>query len=197
MYRKITIAAIFCCIVSNSVYAQTYCTPNFSGQYGNSFEFISKFTLSLGQNSAPFFINDSSQSNSAYSIYEDFTSRVIVLSSGNTYQASIYPGFSKLPWRENYTIWIDFNKDGDFASNERILTMGSVDGTATASFTLSGAIQGGTTRMRIAQRFIDTPIPCPALGSSNGSLYNYLYYHLGQIEDYTIRSMIVNPDEPL
>ena len=182
--------------MSNTVYAQTYCTPNYTGQYGNSFEFISKITLSLGQNSTPFFINDSSQSNSAYSIYEDFTSRVIVLNGGNTYHVSIYPGFPKLPWRENYTIWIDFNKDGEFSSNEVVLSMGAVDGTATGSFTLSGTMQVGITRMRIAQRFIDAPIPCPALRSSNGSLYNYLYYHLGQIEDYTVRAMAINPEEP-
>ena len=51
---------------------------------------------------------------SSKSPYSDFTQQVANVSTGQTYSISLTTGFSYDTWDEYWSIWIDFNQDGDF-----------------------------------------------------------------------------------
>ncbi|MDQ1350021.1 MAG: hypothetical protein QG657_322, partial [Acidobacteriota bacterium] len=74
---------------------------------------------------------------------------------------------------EYWKIWIDYNRDGDFADSGENVYSGSGKTTKTGSFTVSTATEKGTARMRVSMRSGSIPPNC-------GS-FNY-----GEVEDYTV-----------
>ncbi len=106
--------------------------------------------------------------------YSDFTNETITVSRGGAYAVTITPGFLQGSRSEQYRVWIDANKDGDFSDSEETVFSGgpstsAVSGTITVP--LSATI--GATRMRIAVRFNAVPSSC-------GS------YDYGEVEDYSV-----------
>ena len=108
--------------------------------------------------------------------YGDFTSQVATVTPGNTYQLVVSAGFSGTAYNEHFTVWIDFNRDGDFADAGEEVTTGnsSSAGNRTADVTIPSNAVLGNTRMRVSMKYNAKSTPCEAdLGD-------------GEVEDYTV-----------
>ena len=105
--------------------------------------------------------------------YQDFTNISTALSGSAT--ITITPEWPGSTYSEGYAVFVDWNRDGDFAdAGETALTISAtqatpVSGTITVP---SGAAQGAT-RMRVVMRYNTVPAAC-------GS-FNY-----GEVEDYIV-----------
>ncbi|UII33495.1 M4 family metallopeptidase [Fulvivirga ulvae] len=107
--------------------------------------------------------------------YGDFTNLSTNLTRGNSYPINFSAGFGSGSYTEYWSIWVDFNQDGDFGdSGEQVVT-----GSSSSSGTLSGTVAVpssaalGSTRMRVSMRYNSAPSSC-------GS------YTYGEVEDYTV-----------
>jgi hypothetical protein len=107
--------------------------------------------------------------------YGNHTNHNTVLNLGQAYDISLEPGFSGNSFDEYFSVWIDYNADGDFDdSGENILTHGPVTSLFTQNITISSAATLGVTRMRISMSFNTLP------SSSCGTL------SYGEVEDYCL-----------
>lgn len=106
--------------------------------------------------------------------YSDFTSKTVELSAGSSYSISLKPAFSGSSYNEYWKIWIDYNKDGNFGSDELAFDAGAMSKT-----TVSGTIliptsaKTGTTRMRVSMKY-------------NGAQTSCESFRYGEVEDYTV-----------
>jgi len=109
---------------------------------------------------------------SAGSYYTDYTSVVFNLTRGASVSFTLTPGFTGTSYTEYWKVWIDYNKDGDFADTGEQIYSGSGKTAKTSTFTVSSTASTGATRMRVSMKYGSTPTYC-------GS-FNY-----GEVEDYT------------
>ncbi|MEP6647053.1 MAG: GEVED domain-containing protein [Saprospiraceae bacterium] len=110
--------------------------------------------------------------------YSDFTNETVTMSRGGSYTATITPSFLQGSRNENYRVWIDLNKDGDFAdANETVFSAGPSSSPVTGTISIPIGTATGVTRMRVAIRYSgqNNNIP-PSCGS----------YDFGEVEDYTV-----------
>ncbi len=117
---------------------------------------------------------------SGKSHYSDFTNLSTTLNSGASYNISLTAGYSYTTYDEYFTVWIDYNQDFVFASNEIAYT-GIVSGLPNGTDT--GVINGlinvppdalnGITRMRVSMSRDLYADPC--------SLITF-----GEVEDYSV-----------
>lgn len=106
--------------------------------------------------------------------YQDFTSKTIDLSPGQTVNVALTPGFASSTYDEYFRIWIDYNHDGDFDdAGELVFDPGSTRSTITGSFTVPSNIGEVSTRMRVSMKWNATPSPCET-------------FDYGEVEDYTV-----------
>ena len=158
---------------SNSSYSSTvtftttevqlnYCASN-----GNdvSDEHISNVTLG----------NINNTTGAASSGYADYTSQSTSLTQGDNYTISITPTWSGTLYNEGYSVWIDYNHDGDFSDvGEQVWSQTASQTTpVNGSFTIPNSTHIGNTRMRVSMQYNAVPSSC-------GS-FNY-----GEVEDYTV-----------
>jgi Zn-dependent metalloprotease len=117
-------------------------------------------------------ISNTTASNSGYG---NFTSLSTNLTPGSSYTISYSAGFSSSSYNEYWSVWIDLNRDGDFAdSGEQLVNRSSTSSaTLTSTFTLPATASLGTTRMRVTMQYNAAP--------SNCGSFNY-----GEVEDYTV-----------
>ncbi|MEO9570879.1 MAG: GEVED domain-containing protein [Polaribacter sp.] len=108
--------------------------------------------------------------------YEDYTNLSTNLLTGTQYTISFSTGFSGTSYTEFWYVFIDYNRDGDFAdAGEQVATTSSnSSGTLTANFTVPSGISLGTTRMRV--KMTD--------GASTDSCETDFSY--GEVEDYAV-----------
>jgi hypothetical protein len=108
--------------------------------------------------------------------YEDFTSLSTNVTRGTAYAISVTPTWTSTTYSEAYAVYIDYNKDGDFADSGELAwsKAGSTTTPATGSITIPATATLGTTRMRVMMKYSSAPT------SSCGS------YTYGQVEDYTL-----------
>ena len=137
-----------------------YCT---SGGQSTALEYLSM--VWIGNN-----ITTSQNDNG----YGDFTNVVFSLTQGQNVIGYL-SGRVPFPEYENYSIWIDFNRDGDFTdAGEQVVNFSSnYQGYIQFSFTVPQNAPGGRTRMRIIQNYGVPASPCGA-------------YPRGETEDYTV-----------
>jgi hypothetical protein len=107
--------------------------------------------------------------------YSDYTHLSTTVYQENIYSIIVTPSHSFSSSKAG--VWIDWNKDGVFSSNEKILSTGGY-GPWTVSFTVPANAVLGDTRMRVRLQYGSnyTPDPC-----------DYSYYYNGETEDYTIQ----------
>jgi len=158
---------------TNSSYSasQTFTTTavqlNYCASNGNdvSDEYISNVTLGS--------INNSTGASSGG--YADYTSQSTNLSQGSDYTISITPTWTGTLYNEGYSVWIDYNNDGDFSdAGEQVWTQAPTQTTpVSGSFTVPNSTFEGATRMRVSMQYNAVPASC-------GS-FNY-----GEVEDYTV-----------
>jgi chitodextrinase len=107
--------------------------------------------------------------------YTDFTaiSTNLTLATANT--ITVTPAWTSTVYSEGYSVWIDYNKDGDFIdAGEQVYTKAASTATpASGSFTIPATATLGATRMRVSMKYNAIPTACEA-------------FPYGQVEDYTV-----------
>jgi hypothetical protein len=149
-------AASFTTLPSGGI---TYCTTKGSTGY----EYINKVAIGT--------INNTSGNNSGYGNY---TALNTSLAAGSSASITLTPGFTSSSYREYWTVYIDYNKDGDFTDANEQATSGNAIGALTKSFTVPSTAKSGATRMRIIMHY----------GSSRTSTCGT--FSDGEAEDYTV-----------
>jgi len=107
--------------------------------------------------------------------YEDFTSLSTNVARGTTYTITITPSWTRGKSNEGYSVFIDYNGDGDFSdAGETVFTKSPAKTTpVTGSFTIPPGATLGSTRMRVSMKYNAIPTACETFSS-------------GQVEDYTV-----------
>ncbi|TQV84386.1 collagenase [Aliikangiella coralliicola] len=106
--------------------------------------------------------------------YSDFTGQTANLIVGNN-SATLTPGFQSSAYTEYWSVWIDFNQDGDFSgAGEQLINGQSSNAAINATLNIPASASGVTTRMRIAMKYN------AAANSSCGDIGD------GEVEDYTV-----------
>ncbi len=159
--------------------ASSNTTADYCPASGNSAssEFIAEVAIGEVQN--PSGSNDG---------YGDYTGVVIALSTGDANDFTLTPGFASTPYNEYWSIFIDYNQDGDFNdTGEEVFDAGEASKYAVSgSFSVPSSAANGETRMRVIMRYKNEPDAC---GSFN----------FGEVEDYTVSisnpyGRMANPD---
>ena len=115
--------------------------------------------------------------------YTDFTNISTTLTKGNQYTITITPTWTGTVYNEGYSVWIDYNRDGDFAdSGEQVWTQARTKNTpVSGSFTIpTGALESAT-RMRVSMKYNGIPTSCET-------------FTYGEVEDYTVIIESSSPD---
>jgi hypothetical protein len=107
--------------------------------------------------------------------YENYTSISTNVTRGTVYTITITPSWTGAKRSEGYSVWIDYNGDGDFAdSGEQVWTKSASKTTpVSGSFTIPATANVGATRMRVSMKYNGIPTSCETFAS-------------GQVEDYTV-----------
>lgn len=116
-----------------------------------------------------------SNSSSAGTGYEDYTSISTNVSRGTAYTITVTPSWANRKFKEGYAIWIDFNADGDFNdAGEQVLNLAATSSTSVSgTITIPTNATIGSTRMRVSMKYNGTPTACE-------------FFSYGQVEDYTV-----------
>ncbi len=138
-----------------------YCSSN---GISTSNEFINK--VQIGS------INNISGNNNGYG---NFTSLSTNLAAGSNNTIVITPAWNGTNLNEGYNVWIDFNKDGDFAdSGELVFSKSKTKAIlVSGNLTIPTNAVKGTTRMRVALKYNALPSSC--------EIFSY-----GEVEDYSV-----------
>ncbi|MDO6621431.1 DUF5011 domain-containing protein [Oceanihabitans sp. 1_MG-2023] len=107
--------------------------------------------------------------------YSDFTSISTNLTKGSATTITVTPTWTGSVYSEGYSVWIDYNQDGDFTdSGEQVWSQSATQTTpVSGSFTVSTSATNGETRIRVAMKYNGVPTSCET--------FNY-----GEVEDYTV-----------
>nr|WP_249684758.1 GEVED domain-containing protein [Flavobacterium sp. CYK-55] len=147
--------------VTTSTATTTYCTSQ-----GNSTadEKIGKVVFGT--------INNTSTGTAGY---ENFTAQSTNAVRGTAYTITITPSWTATTYNEGYAVFIDYNKDGDFAdAGETVWTKTASKTTpVSGSITIPATATLGATRMRVSMKYNAIPTSCEA-------------FSYGQVEDYTV-----------
>lgn len=104
--------------------------------------------------------------------YSDFTSKVVSMTRGSSVSLTLTPKFSGSSYTEYWKVWIDYNKDGDFADSGEQVYSGSGKTAKSGSFTVPSSASTGTTRIRVSMKYGSSPSYCET-------------FSYGEVEDYT------------
>jgi PKD repeat protein len=148
--------------------AATYCT---SAGSDASYEWIAgvqigSFTNTTGTNGG----------------YADFTSQEVELAAGQSYNITLTPGFKSSAYNEYWKIWIDFNNDTVFDSNELVFDAGSMSQSAVTGTISIPSYATGTRRMRVSMKYNGEQTACES-------------FSYGEVEDYhaVFGQVVVDP----
>ncbi len=149
---------------SNGCGSGTPVTPSYCASNGTNvtYEYINNVTLGT--------INNTTTANAGYG---NFTSLSTNLVAGSANSITLKPGFVSSTYTEYFAVYIDYNKDLDFADAGELVYSGSGAATITGSFTVPAATTAGSTRMRVVMKDGAITSPC--------GTYTY-----GEVEDYTV-----------
>lgn len=105
--------------------------------------------------------------------YGDFTAQTGNLSVGNN-TIILSAGFASSAYTEHWRVWIDFNQNGTFESNEQVVSGSSSNsGNLSYTFSVPASANTGATRMRVSMKW----------GSGATACETFSY---GEVEDYTV-----------
>lgn len=116
--------------------------------------------------------------------YGNFTTRIGTLARGTTSAFRYSAGFTATAYTEYWAIFIDFNRDGDFAdAGEQVVNTSSASSaTLSTNVTIPATASIGLTRVRVIMRYKTAPVACGA-------------FDYGEVEDYLLN--ITDPNAPL
>ena len=115
--------------------------------------------------------------------YTDFTNISTSLTKGTQYTVTVTPTWVGTVYSEGYSVWIDYNKDGDFTdAGEQVFSQAPTQSTpVSGSFTVPAGASETTTRMRVSMSYNATPTSCQS-------------FTYGEVEDYTVVIAAAGPD---
>ncbi|HEX5054937.1 MAG TPA: GEVED domain-containing protein [Gammaproteobacteria bacterium] len=114
-------------------------------------------------------VNYASGSNGGYL---NATAQTFNVRRGLSTQQVLTPAFKSSKQTEYWAVWIDLNRDGQFAGSEQLYS-GSGTTARTANITIPSGTATGTTRMRVSMKRGSLPQPCES-------------FTRGEVEDYTV-----------
>jgi hypothetical protein len=160
-----------CSSGSNSAYTASvnFTTTDVQLNYCNSAstntndEFISRVQLNTIDNA------------SGAQFYSDFTSISTTLTKDAQYTITVTPTWTGTVYNEAYSVWIDYNRDGDFTdAGEQVWTQGNTQASpVSGSFTIPSSAVENSTRMRVSMKYNALPTACET-------------FTYGEVEDYTV-----------
>ncbi|MEL7124175.1 MAG: fibronectin type III domain-containing protein, partial [Bacteroidota bacterium] len=112
--------------------------------------------------------------------YADYTSFATTsLSQDSTYEMLLIPGFDGRAFDQFFSVFIDFNQNGEFSTDERVFRSASgARDTVKAEISIPTDAIEGSTRMRVFMNFNTAGGPCRFSGNQGS--------RLGEVEDYCI-----------
>ena len=116
-------------------------------------------------------ISNTSGSNAGYGNYTNLSTS---LTGGSTVSITLTPGYVSTTRKENWNVWIDYNKNGVFTDAGEKVTTASGNGALTKTFVIPTTALNGATRMRIQMQY-------NSYVSTSCTTYTY-----GEVEDYTV-----------
>jgi len=152
--------------VTTSDIVGTYCT---SKGNNSSYEWIAKVQLGTYSKS------------SGAAGYTDFTSENITLQAGSSVAVTLTPGFASSTYNEYWKIWIDYNNDYEFGTDELVFDAGALSKTAVSGTITIRSSATGTTRMRVSMKYNAAQTACET-------------FSYGEVEDYTVTFGQATPD---
>ena len=107
--------------------------------------------------------------------YENYTAISTNVTRGTANTITITPSWTSTKYKEGYAVWIDYNRDGDFADAGELAWSKAASTTTPVSgiFTIPATAATGATRMRVSMRYNGIPSSCGT-------------FTAGQVEDYTV-----------
>jgi len=162
------------CTSGTSSYSQpyTFCTHTANGgSYCNSYSSSSEYEyiqrVQVGN------IDKTSGNNGGY---RDFTNLTLNVIANTSHTIKLTPGFTSTVYTEKWTVYIDYNRNGNFTdAGEKLGSVTSNSTTAVSlPFTVPASALNGKTRMRIQMTFgTASTNPCAVLS-------------YGEVEDYSV-----------
>ena len=150
----------------------SYCEPSFSNP---SDDYISNFTTTGGTTNIN---NSSTYVTGGYSDY--YSSHSASIDAGETLSCTVTS--SSTQWSYGHAIWVDWNKDYEFSSDERVAyTTSTATGNWTGSFVVPSDANGGDYRMRVIHLYNSTPTNACMSGQ------------YGEAEDYKLTVIVSVP----
>ncbi|KXX69554.1 M4 family metallopeptidase [Flammeovirga sp. SJP92] len=139
------------------------------------------YCASNGNNDAYFWIDDVrfgslSNSSNADGGYADYTSLSAgTLVKGTDETISFSAAYSGTAYTVYWSVWIDYNQDGDFEDADELFVQGSSSSAnlLSSTQTIPASAQTGLTRMRVAMKYGSASTPCES-------------FTYGEVEDYTV-----------
>ncbi|MBT8274425.1 MAG: DUF5011 domain-containing protein, partial [Bacteroidia bacterium] len=115
--------------------------------------------------------------------YTDFTSVSTTLTKGTQYTITVTPTWTGTIYAEGYSVWIDYNRDGDFTdAGEQVWTQSATTATpVSGNFTVPSSAVENSTRMRVSMKYNGIPTSCET-------------FTYGEVEDYTVVLQGSGPD---
>jgi len=107
--------------------------------------------------------------------YSDFTNISTALTKDTQYTITITPTWTGTTYSEGYSVWIDYNRDGDFSdAGEQVWSQAATTATpVSGSFTIPSSAVENSTRMRVSMKYNGIPTECET-------------FTYGEVEDYTV-----------
>ncbi len=107
--------------------------------------------------------------------YSDFTNISTTLTKDTQYTITITPTWTGTTYSEGYSVWIDYNRDGDFSdAGEQVWSQAATTATpVSGSFTIPSSAVENSTRMRVSMKYNGIPTECET-------------FTYGEVEDYTV-----------
>lgn len=116
--------------------------------------------------------------------YTDFTNISTDLTKDTQYTITVTPTWTGIVYSEDYSVWIDYNQDGDFRDpGEQVWTQSATQTTPVSGiFTPPSSAIEGATRMRVSMKYNTIPTSCET-------------FQYGEVEDYTV-NIVPDTDPP-
>lgn len=120
-------------------------------------------------------ISNSTGSDDGYGDYTDISTSLV---RGNTYEIILHPGFAGFQYSEYFRVWIDFNQDGSFGTEELVFDAGQASSSpVSGDITVPANAVLGSTRMRVSMKYFGF------FGTPQGACETMEY---GEVEDYCV-----------
>ncbi len=107
--------------------------------------------------------------------YSDFTAQSTNLTKGASNTITVTPTWTGTVYSEAYSVWVDYNQNGDFTdAGEQVWTQAATQTTpVSGNFTVPASAANGPTRMRVSMKYNGLPTSCES-------------FQYGEVEDYTV-----------